>query len=134
MDLGRRASFLLPLSLFGCNGAKSAEAVGSTFVDRYYIEKDHAKALEVSADLAARRVQEEQRLLAESGMSDRGAQPRVFYKLTRQTARGTDVELVYAMTIESGGMKIAKDVRLLLKPAGDSFKVVTFSESDLPAR
>ncbi len=131
MDLGRRASFLLPLSLIGCTRANDPDAVGAAFVDRYFVERDHAKALELSADLAARRVKDEQKLLQESGVGAAGPQPRVFYKLLRRSARAEDTELVYALTIDADGMKLRKELRLVVKPVGQDLKVVNFSENDV---
>jgi len=132
-QLGRRASFLLPLSFLGCSKTRSPEAAAAEFVDRYYVEKDHAKALDVSADLAARRVQEEQHLLKEAGVGGPGAQPRVYYKLVRETDRKDDTELIYTMTIDAGGMKLQKELRLLVKAFGKDFKVVSFAENDVAA-
>ncbi|MGQ0507621.1 MAG: hypothetical protein ACT4TC_20150 [Myxococcaceae bacterium] len=132
MDLGRRASFLLPLSLVGCSGKPSSpEAAAEAFVDRYYVEKNHAKALELSEDVAAKRVVEEQKLRQEAGGPDGAPQPRVFYKQLRKTDRAEDTELVYSMTIDASGMKLRKDVRLVVKPVDKTFKVVSFTESDV---
>src|SRR5690349_8249859 len=79
-DLGRRASFLLPLSLVGCKKTRSPESVSEAFVDRYYIEKDHRRALELTTGAASQRLSDEKRLLDEAGANAmQGQQPRVFY-------------------------------------------------------
>ena len=136
MDLSRRASLLLPLSLLGCKKGGSARAASDEFVDRYYIERDHEKALEVSADGARERVAAEKRLLAENGQGG-GApegQPHVYYALKQQAPKGDDTEFEYELTIESGGVKLSKDVRLRVRKLADSYKVIFFAEQDLTAR
>jgi hypothetical protein len=130
MDLGRRASFLLPLSLVGCRKTRSPEAVSDAFVDRYYIEKDHAKALEITVDSASARVSSEQRLLAQSGVYP-GPQPRVFYNRLNAKPQGGDTELLYALTIDASGVKIHKEVRVNVVQRGDEFKVARFDERDV---
>ncbi len=135
MNLPRRASFLLPLSLVGagCKKGSTPESAGQEFIDRYYIERDHARALEVAAEGAAERIRSEQRLLQGSGAAGQGGQPRVYSKLEKQTQRPTgEQELTYALTIDSGGVKLHKRALLLLRSSGEQYKVVFFSEIDLP--
>ena len=56
MLLGRRASFLLPLSLVGCRKTASPTAAAEAFLDAYYVERDHDRALAVTIGSAEGRV------------------------------------------------------------------------------
>src|SRR4051794_40081269 len=122
MTLPRRAAFMLPLALLGgCAKDRSPESTAREFIDRYYIERDHAQALEVATDGAAERVRSEQKLLQQAG-SHEGPQPRVFYALEKQQPRGEDVELIYGLTIDSSGIKLHKRVLLRVKKEGAQYR------------
>src|SRR5712692_10680907 len=111
MQLSRRASLLLPLSLVACDKTRSPRAVSQEFIDRYYIERDHSRALEVAEGGAAERVRSEKKLLEDAqvvGYS--GVSPRVFYNLLSQEPRGQQTELTYALTIDSSGVEMKKQV------------------------
>jgi hypothetical protein len=132
--IGRRASFLWPLALVACGKPKTPQAVAEAFIDRYYIERDHAKALELATAIAAARVQEEKRLVEEGRAAGAGVsavQPHVYYALRKISPRGPDVELTYDLTIDSGGASLKKELHLVATRAGDSFKVSFFNETDL---
>ena len=129
MDLPRRASLLLPLSLWGCSQGRAPRSAAEAFIDRYYVERDHAKALEVAAEGAAERVRSEQRLLAGGGG---GRGPRVYYNLEKEQPRDEAVELTYLLRIDAGGMKLKKQVVLRVRKLGEEFKVVALVEADLP--
>src|SRR4051812_20304624 len=129
MNLGRRASFLLPFSLVGCRKTASPVGTAEAFLDAYYVERDHARALAVSADAAAARVKQEQSLRAEAG-GDYGVQPRVFYKLRREQ-KGADLdELTYEVSIDSSGVRFKKTVALRVRQYGEDWKVSAFAERD----
>ncbi len=130
--LARRASFLLPLSLLGCKDSKRPDAAAAAFLDRYYIEREPGKALELATGGAAERLRSEQALRQQAGAGG-GVQPRVFYKLEKQAARGEDVELTYELTIDSAGAKMKKRVLVLVRDVDGKPKVAFFAESDLPA-
>ena len=129
MNLGRRASFLLPFSLVGCRKTASAVAAAEAFLDAYYVERDHGRALAVSADAAAMRVKQEQALRAEAG-GDYGVQPRVFYKLEREQKRDDQDELTYEVSIDSSGERFKKTVVLRVKKYGEDWKVSAFAERE----
>ena len=129
MNLGRRASFLLPFSLVGCRKTASAGAAAEAFLDAYYVERDHARALAVSADSAAARVKQEQALRAEAG-GDYGVQPRVHYALKREHKVADADELAYEVSIDSSGVKFSKTVVLRVKKFGEDWKVSAFIERD----
>lgn len=130
MNLGRRASFLLPLSLVGCRKTASPAAAAEAFLDAYYLERDHARALALCADGAEARVKQEQQLRAEAGGAY-GVQPRVSFQRTRETARDDgSQELTYALAIDSSGVELRKTVVLRVRKYGEDWKVSAFLEQD----
>jgi hypothetical protein len=131
MNPGRRASFLLPLSLVGCRKTASPVAAVEAFLDAYYVEQDHERALAVSADSAELRVRKEQALRAEAGGAY-GVRPRVFYAKKRQQPApgGGAEELTYEVSIDSSGVKFSKTVVLRVKKYGEDWKVSAFAERD----
>jgi hypothetical protein len=133
-QLGRRASFLLPLSFAGCRNARSPESAGEAFLDAYYIERDHQRALGLSADGALARVQREKELLAGTGGGGTEGAPRVYYsrKAASAGAGPGETTLTYELTIRSPGVRLQKEVQLTVKQDGDGYKVSGFTERDLP--
>lgn len=130
MNLGRRASFLLPLSLVGCRKTASPTAAAEAFLDAYYVERDHARALAVSSDGAEARVKQEQKLLAEAGGAY-GVQPRVSYALKRRSPQGEGQdELTYEVSIDSSGVEFKKTVVLRVRKHGEDWKVSAFLEQE----
>lgn len=122
------------LVLAACGKPKTPQAVAEAFIDRYYIERDHAKALELASGIAATRVAEEKKLVAEGQAEGAGAsavQPHIHYKFKKATPKGADLELTYDLTIDSGGVPLRKELRVVLSKVGPDEKVTFFNESDL---
>ncbi len=136
MRLSRRASLLLPLLLLVCDKTRSPRSVSQEFIDRYYIERDHARALQLSEAGAAERVRSEKKLLEEAqvGGSYGGVSPRVFYNLVKQEPKGQQTELTYALTIDSSGVEMKKQVSITVAKFGESYKVTFFNERDVTPR
>jgi hypothetical protein len=130
MQLGRRESFLLPLSLVGCRKTASAEGAAGAFLDAYYVERNPERALAFTTDSAQARVQHEKKLQSEAGGAY-GVVPRVFYSRKDAKAAQEGQELTYELTIETSGAQFKKEVRLLVKKVGEDWKVAVFSERDL---
>jgi hypothetical protein len=129
-----RAGFLL-LLLGGCDKARSPRAVSQEFIDRYYIERDHRRTLEVVEGGAAERVKSEQRLLDGTSLSGyTGVLPRVFYNFQKQEPRGDQTDLTYNLTIDSSGVELKKQVLITVARFGERYKVTFFNERDLPSR
>jgi len=123
------------LLLVACDKTRSPRSVSQEFIDRYYIERDHRRALELAEGGAAERVKSEQRLL--DGMSlagYTGVLPRVFYNFQKQEPRGDRTELTYNLTIDSSGVELKKQVLITVARFGQKYKVTFFSERDLPSR
>jgi len=129
MNLGRRASFLLPFSLVGCRKTASPTAAAEAFLDAYYVERDHERALAVSADSAEVRVKQEQALRAEAG-GDYGVQPHVGYSKRKEQLGPDSAELTYEVSIDSSGVKFKKTVALRVRKYGEDWKVSAFAEHD----
>lgn len=136
MQLSRRATLLLPLSLVACDKMRSPRSVSQEFIDRYYIERDHTRALEVAEGQAAERVRSEKKLLEESqvGGSYGGVLPRVFYNFVKQEPKGQQTELTYAMTIDSSGVEMKKQVFITVAKFTRGYKVTFFNERDVTPR
>jgi hypothetical protein len=127
--------FVLLLSLGACDKTRSPRSVSQEFIDRYYIERDHRRTLELVEGGAAERVKSEQRLLVgTSNSSDTGVLPRVFYNFQKQEPRGEQTELTYNLTVDSSGVELKKQVRITVARFGEQYKVTFFNERDLPAR
>lgn len=126
---------MLAVCLIGCNKTRSPVSVSQEFIDRYYIERDHAKALEVAEGGAAERIRSEKKLLEEGGTGGySGVQPRVFYNLEKEQPIGDKTELTYRLTVDSSGVGLKKQVRIIVKKVGTGYKVILFDERDLPRK
>jgi hypothetical protein len=126
---------MLAFCLIGCSKTRSPVSVSQEFIDRYYIERDHAKALEVAEAGAAERIRSEKKLLEEGGTGGySGVQPRVFYNLEKEQPIGEQTELTYRLTVDSSGVELKKQVRIIVKKAATGYKVIFFDERDLPRK
>jgi hypothetical protein len=135
MSFVLRAGVFLLLLLTACDKTRSPRSVSQEFIDRYYIERDHRRALEIVEGGAAERVKSEQRLLSESALAaDTGVLPRVFYNFQKQEPRGNLTDLTYNLTIDSSGVELKKQVRITVARFGERYKVTFFNERDLPSR
>jgi hypothetical protein len=118
----------------GCAKPHTPRGVAETFIDRYYIERDHARALAMATGIAASRVAQEKNLVEEGQAAGAGAsavQPHIYYSYRKTTPKGADQELSYALTIDSGGVPLHKDLRIVVTPNGADWKVSFFNETDM---
>jgi hypothetical protein len=125
---------IVALALGACAKPHTPQGLADEFVDRYYIERDHAKALSLATGIAAARVAEEKRLVEEAraaGVGTTAVQPHLYYKLLKQTPKGAGTEFTYALTIDSGGEPLKKELRVVVTPEAGQNKVSFFNESDL---
>jgi hypothetical protein len=135
MNIGRRASFWVPLALWGCSKPHGARGVAEAFIDRYYIERDHKAALALATGMAAARVESEEKLVEDAhaaGVGSSAVSPHVYYKF-KSIEQGKDgATLDYLLTIDSGGVSLKKELRLTVAPVAGEDKVSFFNETDLP--
>jgi hypothetical protein len=131
----RRFSILLVVLLAACDKTRSPRAVSQEFIDRYFIERDHGRTLELVEAGAAERVKSEKRLVEEAQRSGpyTGVSPRVFYNLQREEPRGDKTDLTYALTIDSSGVELKKQVLVTVAKFGERYKVTFFNERDVPS-
>jgi hypothetical protein len=132
--LGAAAALLL--AAWGCAKKDPPRAAAEAFIDHYYIERDHPKALALSMAQAAARVTEEERLVRDArtaGADTTQVTPHIYYKFMKEVPKGPDAtELSYALTIDSGGVTLKKEVRLVATRVADGYKVSFFNESEVP--
>jgi len=132
--LGRRAAFFLPLSLLGCRSTPTPESVSEAFIDRYYIERKPSDALPYTVELAHQRVAQEKELLAQTNTGNYGGvQPRVFYKRLKTEPKGDVTQVLYALTIDAGGVELKKELRIDVVARGQELKISFFNERDVAA-
>src|SRR5262244_2410167 len=135
MTAKRGAALIWVLVFAGCSKGGNPVAVSREFIDRYYIERDHAKALEVAEGGAAERIRSERKLLEEAGTGGyTGVQPRVFYNLQSERPSGERTELLYYLTVDSSGVQLKKEVRIVVRKLGSEYKVSFFQDRDLPRK
>jgi hypothetical protein len=109
--------------------------VAETFIDRYYIERDHDKALALCTGIAASRVASEKKLVDEAraaGVDSSAVLPHIYYQRTKSLPKGEDLEQSFTLKIDSGGVVLAKELRVVTRRVGDNYKVIFFNESEAP--
>jgi len=130
----RQASLLCLLALAACAKPKGAQGLAEAFIDHYYIERDHTAALGLAQGIAATRVAEERKLVEEArgaGADTSQVQPHLYYAWKRTVPKGSDIEFTYLLTIDSGGVPLKKEVRVVVTPGAQGMRVSFFNESDL---
>jgi hypothetical protein len=137
------------LGLFGavaasCAKDRSARSAAEHFLDKYYVERDLKKALEITIGPAADRVKGELEMLEttrrQSGHIQSQVQPKVFYERKHETWSEDGAETVeFELKVDSGGVRLLKRVSVVLSlehtdaGAKIGYRVVAFSEADTPA-
>jgi hypothetical protein len=136
--VSRHASTLVVLLLVvgsACSRRRSARATADYFVDKYYIEIDHAAALEVAEGMVADRLKSEQALVAAAqsqGVGPTQVLPRVFYTVKSEAQQDGNTRVVYSLSIDSAGDKMRKEVTILVARRADDFHVIGWTERDEP--
>ena len=115
-----------------------ADTIAEAFHDLYYLERDHAKALAISGGAAAQRVASEQRLVQEARAQGATggpgeSPPHIFYQLISQASDPDSSRFTYALTVENLGVKLGKEVRLVVRKTGEGYRVVYFEEREAAA-
>ena len=119
----------------GCAEPRTPEAVAEAFIDRYYIERDPKRALALATGVAASRVADETRLVNEGQAAGAGVtavNPHIYYKRRRTVPHGADLEQSFDLSIDSGGVMLRKDLRVVTTSVQGVNKVSFFNESDAP--
>jgi len=120
--------------LAACGGMKDPASVADKFVDRYYVESDQDSALPLTTGVAALRLQDEMKLVAEARRGQSGMplrQVRVYYTRKALAGGGSEREADYELDIRpQGGGELQRGAHLELQQQGDgTWRVARFSES-----
>ncbi|HYB98920.1 MAG TPA: hypothetical protein VEC57_07250 [Candidatus Limnocylindrales bacterium] len=116
--------------LAGCTADDStARGTAEAFLDDHYVRIQLTDALAHTTDLARQKVEKEIELARDSAIDGETAKPHVSYtqKLAREDAQRATFE--YELLIRPEGMEpFRRLVLVVLKPAGDVWRVTNFSE------
>jgi len=130
----RRALFLLlALSLAACGTEPAgAEGVARAFVDRYYAAADPEAAARYASGLARRKLEEEQRLAAETVADLRAREREVESTLEGQQAQGEDrIFFTFLVTVRVGPFSLRKRVLVATAKQAGAWSVTNYRETDL---
>ena len=121
------------LGIAACKSADDADGVAAAFIDAYYVEFDHARAKSLAAGGALRRIEEEERLVADAReqMQVESQKARVYYSdpLKRQV-RDDMVHYTYQLDVRMSGTQRDQQVIVMLAKRDGAWKVVQFREGD----
>jgi hypothetical protein len=121
------------LGLGACKSAESADGVADAFVDAYYVEFDHARAKALSTAGALRRIEQEERLVADAReqMQVESRKARVYYSdPAKRQVRDDMVHYTYQLDVRASGSQRDQQVVVMLAKREGSWKVVQFREGD----
>jgi hypothetical protein len=124
----------LPLVFVAAACGDSPERAGDKFIDYYLVEIDQARARPLACGLAAKKLDDEMKLVADvrhqGGRDD--ARPSIFY--TRRTLRveGERANVTYDVTVKYGGDETHKNAMLSLERSGGRWCVANFTLADGP--
>lgn len=118
-------------ALFGCSSKGDPDAVANAFVDAYYIEfdLDRAKALAVGG--ALRRLEAEEKLVAEARkqVQVESRKARVYYDApTKRQVEAGMVHYTYNLDIRQSGGQVQRKAIVMVAKRDGAWKVVRFRE------
>lgn len=122
-------------ALSGCKPSDDPDAVADGFVDAYYIEFDHARALTFAHGGALRRIEDEAKLVdhARSKTAIQEAKIRVYYSAPEKRVVGDDmVNYRYVLDIRRGAEKLEKPTVIMVARRDGRWRVIQFREDGAP--
>ena len=124
---------LLALFLTACTGTPPGpEGIARAFVDRYYAAADPGAAARYASGLARRKLEEEQRLAAETVGDPRARERQVDTTLEGRQEAGEDrVFFAFLVTVQVGPLNLRKRVVVATGREGDVWSVTNYRETDL---
>ncbi|MGH7377119.1 MAG: hypothetical protein ACREKK_06840 [Candidatus Methylomirabilales bacterium] len=124
---------LLLLSLAACASEPAGpEGVARAFVDRYYAAADPGAAAPYASGLARKKLEEEQRLAAETVADPRARERQVDATLEGQQAQGEDrMFFTFLVTVRVGPLSLRKRVLVATGKQGGAWSVTNYRETDL---
>ena len=122
---------LLALGLVQGCGSREPEAMGDRFVESYYVAANLGEALQFAEGLAAKKIQDQQRLLpGQSGPQSSGGRRVSFSRIEKAVMEGK-LFLRYEVRIEvQGGGSFRRTTLLALSQGPSGWRVTNFSETE----
>ncbi len=123
-------------ALAACHGgqASSPRAAAEKFLDKYYVELAPSQALPLTSGTAQAQVREVMKLQVEAGPAGAAAsavRPRVYWERLGAPQGGGATELLrYRLRIDSGGVRMQREVAVRVERAGSEWKVTGFTEGE----
>ncbi len=131
--LRRALLLLLALSLAACGPEPAGpERTARAFVDRYYAAADPEAAARFASGLARRKLEEEQRLAAETVADPRARERQVDATLEGRQGQGEErVFFTFLVTVRVGPVSLRKRVLVATGKEGGVWSVTNYRETDL---
>ena len=110
----------------------SPQGVAEGFLDAHYVWIDLQKAKTYCTGLALSRIEEEIRLTEGVAIDGNTRQPKVYYKLLKETPRGKGrISFQYEATVTVAGVdQFRKEILLTLGKEEADWRVVNYTEFD----
>ena len=124
------------LLLGACKGQNTADSVAERFVDAYYIEFNHAKAMKLTIGPAKRRLEREIELVktARKELRVEPNKARVYYSSPERRALDkTRVHYKFNLDIRKGVSAFGRPVSVMVAIRDGQWKVLGFRELDAVA-
>lgn len=131
--LRRALLLLLALSLAACGPEPAGpEGIARAFVDRYYAAADPEAAARYASGLARRKLEEEQRLAAETVADPRARERQVDATLEGRQVQGEErVFFTFLVTVRVGPLSLRKRVLVATGKEAGVWSVTNYRETDL---
>ncbi len=123
---------LLGLVLFACHpDERTPQGVAERFVDQYYVQINLAAAKPLCAGLAARKLEEEERLTAGQSIDESTRKPLIRYSLIDKKEEGDRPSFVFEGRIQvDGADTFTRKWIITTRREGDAWRVSNFEEFD----
>lgn len=124
---------LLAAALAACAGEPAGpEGVARAFVDRYYAAADPGAAMRYASGLARQKLEEQQRLAAETVAEPRARERDVDAALEGQQPAGEDrIFFTFLVTVRVGAVSLRKRVLVATGRQAGEWRVTNYRETDL---
>jgi hypothetical protein len=123
---------LLGLALFACHAdERTPQGVAERFVDQYYVQINLAAAKPLCAGLAAKKLEEEERLTAGQAIDESTRKPLIRYSLIDKKEEGDRPSFVFEGRIQvDGADTFTRKWIVTTRREGEAWKVSNFEEFD----
>lgn len=121
------------LAATACDDPNDPAELADNFVDAYYVEFDHGRALTMAEGPAAARIEHEQALVASvrQTTSVESSKARVYYeKPERRQVRAELAHHTYVLDIHAGPSPYQRRVMVMTGLKSGRWKVISFRELD----